>query len=327
MQLPDQFRVACYRFDLEAIDPLYLPPYKGSTLRGGFGYAFKKMVCQQPDWGACNPCQGGNDCPYGYIFETSVPEDSQVLRNLRAVPLPFVIEPPLDERREYHPGDRLDFGLVLVGKAINYLPYFILAFQELGRNGIGKPRGRYSLQRITAIHPWDGRKNLVYDGVDVRVGEPDLSLTSQEIVQQVTGLPTDHLTLEFLSPAQLKHQGKFATEPKFHIIVRTLLRRLSSLSYFHCDQQWETDYPGLIAAAEEVALVQSDVRWADWERFSGRQKKRLNMGGIVGSLTYKGALKDFLPLILLGELIHTGKATVFGNGKYRLVTKKWPAYM
>jgi hypothetical protein len=156
----ESFRLARYRFDLEAVEPLHLPAYKGGTFRGGFGYAFKKMVCIQADWRACTPCKLGNACPYGYIFETTVPEDSQVLRSLREVPTPFVIEPPPDEQMSYQPGDRLAFGLVLVGRGINYLPYFILAFQELGRTGIGKPPGKYALQRIMGVHPWRSTQEL-----------------------------------------------------------------------------------------------------------------------------------------------------------------------
>ena len=39
------FKFARFQFLLTAIDRLCLPEYKGSTLRGGFGYAFKKVVC------------------------------------------------------------------------------------------------------------------------------------------------------------------------------------------------------------------------------------------------------------------------------------------
>jgi hypothetical protein len=39
------FKYARFQFLLKAIDRLYLPEYKGSALRGGFGYAFKKVVC------------------------------------------------------------------------------------------------------------------------------------------------------------------------------------------------------------------------------------------------------------------------------------------
>jgi hypothetical protein len=318
IELPDHFRLARYRFDLEAIDALHLPAYKGGTFRGGFGYAFKKMVCIQADWRACTPCKLGNKCPYGYIFETSVPEDSQVLRSLHEVPTPFVIEPALDEQTAYAPGDRLAFELVLVGRGINYLPYFIVAFQELGRSGIGKPPGRYSLQRIQSVHPWRHTRELVYDGVDVRVGDRDLSASSADVAGRAATLPTDWLRLRFLTPTRLKHQGQYVRQPEFHVLIRALLRRVSSLSYFHCGQLWETDYRGIIAAAEEVQATRQAVDWVDWERFSGRQKQRMNLGGFVGEVTYRGELGSFRPLLVLGELGHVGKACVFGNGWYEL---------
>jgi len=310
------FRTATYRFDIEAIDPLSLPAYKGSTLRGGFGYAFKKMVCIERDWRKCTPCRLGNTCPYGYIFETSVPADSQVLRNLREVPIPFVIEPAMDEKTTYQPGDRLRFDVVLVGRAINYLPYFILGFQELGRAGIGKPRGKYVLQRISAVHPWQRTSELIYDGVDVKVGGRDLSVTHADVMEHAGTLPAEQLTLHFLTLTRLKHRGKFVRRPEFHVIVRNLLRRISSLSYFHCGQLWETDFRGIIAAAEEVEATDVDVEWVKWERYSGRQQRRINLGGFVGQATYQGDLKPFRPLLALGELVHVGKATVFGHGQY-----------
>jgi CRISPR/Cas system endoribonuclease Cas6 (RAMP superfamily) len=43
------------------------------------------------------------------------------------------------------------------------------------------------------------------------------------------------------------------------------------------------------------------------------------MGGLVGQVTYSGDLRDYLPLLALGELAHVGKGTVFGNGQYRIV--------
>ena len=38
------FRLARYRVILTALSPISMPPYAGSTLRGGFGQAFRKMV-------------------------------------------------------------------------------------------------------------------------------------------------------------------------------------------------------------------------------------------------------------------------------------------
>ena len=44
LKLPD-LSFAKFRFTLEALETLYLPEYKGFTLRGGFGHSFRKVVC------------------------------------------------------------------------------------------------------------------------------------------------------------------------------------------------------------------------------------------------------------------------------------------
>lgn len=51
------------------------------------------------------------------------------------------------------------------------------------------------------------------------------------------------VSLRFLTPARLKYQDDFLTKPPpFHVLVRTLLRRVSSLSLFHGGHRWEIDY-------------------------------------------------------------------------------------
>ena len=103
----EKLKIAKYRFTLQALEELHLPRYKGSTLRGGFGHVFKRTVCFQKDMETCGACLLKNNCPYGYIFETSPPADAEVLRTYSHVPMPFVIEPPLDRRTRYQPGDLL----------------------------------------------------------------------------------------------------------------------------------------------------------------------------------------------------------------------------
>jgi len=68
----------------------------------------------------------------------------------------------------------------------------------------------------------------------------------------------------------------------------------------------------------------------DIERYSRRQERRIPMGGLVGSVTYRGPLDEFLPWLALGEHVHVGKNTVFGMGKYRLLFPDsrpfWPCH-
>ncbi len=60
------------RFVLQADTPLRLNAFAGSTLRGGFGHVFKRIVCT---WhvGDCPRCLLKTTCSYPYIFETAPP--------------------------------------------------------------------------------------------------------------------------------------------------------------------------------------------------------------------------------------------------------------
>lgn len=311
----EAFRIARYRFDLEAIDQLHMPAYQGSTLRGGFGHAFKQIVCFQPDWRACTPCARAQQCPYGYIFEARAPADQPGLHHLREIPPPFVIEASSDAPRVYQPGERLGFDVILIGKAIGYLPYFMLAFQELGKAGIGQPAGRYVLQRISAVHPWRDERALVYDGVDMCAGA-GLAASWADVSGWAATLPADQLTLHFLTPTRIKYQQSYVAQPAFHMLVRALLRRLSALALFYCGEAWAGDPRALIAAAECIDATNLSVRWVDWDRFSGRQRQRIELGGFVGEATFRGDLAPFRAALALGALVHVGKATVFGHGHY-----------
>ena len=96
---------------IEPRQPIILPPYKGSTLRGGFGNAFKKVVCALKHQ-ECSDCILKEQCVYSYVFETPPPRGATVMRKYRSVPHLFIIEPPPERKMGYKPGDELTFGLI-----------------------------------------------------------------------------------------------------------------------------------------------------------------------------------------------------------------------
>ncbi|MBA4157746.1 MAG: CRISPR system precrRNA processing endoribonuclease RAMP protein Cas6 [Gemmatimonadetes bacterium] len=314
---PDALRLGVFRFTLAPLEPLRLPAFdKGKVLRGGLGYALKNLVCIQADRLACPPCKLGNLCPYGYIFETSPPEESEVLRTHDDVPHPFVLQPPLSRQTLYPPGELLQFELVLVGRGVRYLPYFIEAFRALARSGMGTPRARAELRTVEAVNP------LTHQVTPVLGPEPDPGFSAdptvsyREVEAHAATLPTDQLVLHFLTPARLKFDGRFVP-PLFHVLVRALLRRISSLSYFHCGRRWETDFRGIIAAAERIQ-TRLGVQKVDRIRYSSRQQQQMNLAGFVGQAAYTGDLAPFRTVLALGELLHVGKSVAFGHGHYRI---------
>lgn len=329
MVLPglDSFRVARVTLTLEAKDRLRLPAYKGSVLRGGFGHVFRKVACTVRG-GECPPCILKAACPYAYIFETPPPSDSAILRKYPHAPHPFIIEPPLDTTTIYDPGTPLTFGLVLIGKAIDYLPYFIYAFEELGRLGIGRDRGTFRLTEARGeaacgeAETWrpiySGDSRILTNGFLIRTGR-DLFHDHAHVDDPVHAHEHDHeVALHLLMPMRLRFDEALVNRLDFHVLIRNLLRRLSALSYFHCGRQLDLDFKGLIAQAQEVKIEKGELRWVDWTRYSNRQKRKIRMGGLIGQVTYSGPLAEFLPFLRLGELVHVGKGTVFGLGKYQI---------
>ncbi len=276
--------------------------------------------------GECDRCLVRQQCPYQYVFETPPPADTEMLRKYPAAPHPFVIEAPLDGRRKFAVGDSLEFGLTLIGRGIDYLPYFIVAFEELGRTtGLGWSRGRFRLAEVRGESPNGGPDPWVriYSGDQRRLRDDFRVRTSSDILD-----PHDHehehdhehgsVTIRFLTPTRLKFDGNLTSDLEFHILIRNLLRRLSALSYFLCGHRLDLDFRGLVERAKTVKAVAKDLRWVEWERYSARQDTTMLMGGFVGTARFEGDLAECLPLLRLGEWVHVGKGTVFGLGLYEL---------
>ena len=324
-----QMKIGKFELSIQAKDPIILPPYKGSTLRGGFGNAFKKIVCALKEK-ECSDCILKEKCVYSYVFETPPPNGTRVMRKYLSVPHPFVIEPPPERKMGYKPGDELTFGLTLIGKALDYLPYFIYTFDELGNIGIGKGRGKYKLMAVSQKRtdppppagcravPSEENGARLYSSETKRL-EPFIpNALPIDIAPPDTGQPAA-LTLNFFSPTRIYHDDHLTHGLEFQILIRQLLRRISMLAYFHCDidtAHW--DFKGCIDRAKEIATKKTNLKWYVWQRYSARQDRRIDMDGFVGDITYEGDMAPFLSLLKAGEILHVGKATTFGLGRYEM---------
>ncbi|NOY54348.1 MAG: hypothetical protein GXP58_12165, partial [Deltaproteobacteria bacterium] len=68
----DSFFFSAYSFQIRARERLNLPPYKGSTLRGGMGQMLQRMVCRRRGQ-SCEECLVSVRCPYALIFKNPLP--------------------------------------------------------------------------------------------------------------------------------------------------------------------------------------------------------------------------------------------------------------
>jgi len=310
------FNFAVFRVTLEAIDELHLPAYKGSAIRGGFGHTFRRVVCPLKRQN-CDDCELSSKCVYSYIFETMPSKDDPFLRNVRdKVAHPYIIRPPLDDREKYEPGEELEFDLVLIGKAMGYLPYFAYTFIQMGENGLGCGKGKFMLKSIDSMG-LNGDDTRIYHSGDEVLKNTNRPITCKDLIESFP--PPGKCTFRFLTRLELKEKRKYP-EISFGTLFRRLLARITTLAHLHCGIDCaKLDFSGLSHAADEIKTVNSYLRWEHAIRYSNRQMQRMPFGGLLGDITFEGDLTPFRPFILLGEWVHVGKKTSFGLGRYEIL--------
>ncbi len=307
------YRFFC-RFQTEAI----LPPFKGSTFRGVFGRALKSVVCALKRQ-ACETCLLQNQCIYPQVFENLPSAKAPAAGNVVPPPHPFVIEPPSTRQTRFQKGDTFDFNLLLLGPVNRNIVYFIYALEKMGAMGVGKyingSRGRFSLEKVKA-----GRRILYLPAEEkLRDVQPAVDITLDHAVIKS---PVQWIKISFETPLRIKYQSRFINRLPFHVLVRAMLRRASSLFDCFSDGEPELDYRGLVKRAESVKIESADIRWHDRRRYSARQETGMMMGGLIGTVTYRGQISEFMPIIDFCSKVHLGKQTAFGLGKFHTETRE-----
>ena len=312
-------KVGRYIFSCRMNDDAVLPPFKGSALRGVLSHAVKRITCTLK-LQECAGCLLAGTCVYCFLFE---PETAMSAAGEGAVstrpPKPYVLDYENSEKRLFRKGEQFGIPILLLGRANEYLPHLIFAFKELGHLGLGRnldgKRADFSLEQVFS------NDKLVYDSTHDRLDPPgpiELSLP------RLSGGPEENskISLLFETPLRVKDRNSFARDLPFSLLIRTVLRRISSIELFHGDGDPGLPYKELIEVANHVATLEDHLAWKENPRFSFRQNRKMFLGGLAGSITYEGNLRRFLPLLQYGEQVHIGKQTTFGLGKYRILEHK-----
>ena len=225
---------------------------------------------------------------YRYFFEPGIGKKGDW-------PKPFVILPPLDEKDKYAKGEQFHCDLTLFGEATQHYAIAQAAIEYLGMQmGLGYEQGKYKV---------------------IKVEQSDYS------PECINTDSRDQNTIKLHLPTRLrlKENNKLQRHPpSFPLFCARLLGRLKTLEIAYSGDQG--DYQELIYKAESIKISKSNVKWDDWDRFSGSQKKWMKFGGLTGDISYKGDLQPFMEVLKLGEWLHIGNKTSFGLGKYEITT-------
>lgn len=303
--------------ELEAKERIHLPEFPGSKLEGAFGRALYALSCTRKDLETCTPCPLRSVCPYGCLYAPSLPENMAV-KSLEHPPRPILFATGTGGEWKLEAGEHYVFRLIVVGRAMQHTPYVIASLQAMGQDGIGRTRGRFTVQSVHSLNPFTAQRQPL-----AQLGDPVIRL-EHNISLNHNDLPSlrDTIAIEFTSFVHLTNGGSMAAEIHFPVLIRALQRRISNLEQLYgAGSSFGADYTTLVQLAREVRTTTHELRPAHQLR-KGVRGTKVNMHGLIGRVGYEGKLEPFKDLLRFGELVGVGKWAHFGAGQYRILTQQ-----
>lgn len=308
------FSLYAFRFHFRACDPLFFPPGKaGNIVRGAFGTIFRKLACV-PECTDARTCPLRSSCPYARMFEPHAPDKGP--SGLADRPRPFVFRAAHLDGSRPAPGESFHFDVHIFDLRDPALAYFVLAFAQLAREGLGPGRGRAELVRVEQLGDDRQPRAVVFEGSGFVAREllPPIVLALDPAPHRVK-----RVLVRFLTPTELKAAGELALRPEFGVLFARVRDRLSALRALYGEGPLELDFRGMGERAARVSLVRSALRWTETTRRSSRTGQEHPFGGFTGEVEYEGELAEFLPFLEAAQWTGVGRQTVWGKGEIAVI--------
>lgn len=305
-----------------------IPLMAGSAFRSGIGIRLRDRICTAyvqehnrrllPGKESCIECPMCHQCQYGMLF-VSNPDKRKWTSDASNESLqPLVLEPPLSG--VYNPGEEACLGFVLLGPALDSLPYLYLALNDLGKSGLGtgyrSGAGRFELEIADCIGPqW--REPVCQNGaVHSRIRH----FSYADILCQEKDWDGS-ISVRFLTPAHIEEGSSHSSHPSFRVLLSHLLSRANALAYSYGTGELYgyEESMRLLVEAKKVELSSRNVSEINQDfDLRDHSDSRWLPPFFTGELIYRGHFsRDTMALLSLGEFIHVGKMAELGYGRLK----------
>ncbi len=191
---------------------------------------------------------------------------------------------------------------ILVGDAIRYSGRLLQCWHLAGGRGLTRDRESFIIRRHGVLIP---------EGQVVPKAQPwPLSQALWPCASPLTGC-----VLNFPVPLRIRYQNHLVLQPTLADIVAALVRRLGGFLPEEYQDLWRELGRYLVTRAHHIPAQSGPWKRQDLVRFSGSQKKQLQLWGVVGTIILPQGPQELLPLLAAAPWIHVGKGTVFGMGQ------------
>ncbi|MED5073850.1 CRISPR system precrRNA processing endoribonuclease RAMP protein Cas6 [Anoxybacillus geothermalis] len=301
-------------FELKANTTGKMPFYSGSIWRGMWGREIREKSCLFPKED-CKKCLYVKQCAYGSLFEpTSEIFAPQMQENRKFLSPPMIVQAPFFKDGIWREGETKQLELILFGDAFKYIHYFIDSLKDIGIYGVGPNRISFMIESISQklrngqIKPLE-QEAFVLDDLFYEDWEWELPERSVKSI-----------LLHFITPLRLQKKGNILRKFELEEFLLNCQRRLEYVTALY-GKAVKINKEELLELAQRISVVHEEISWTDWERYSSKQKRTMNLGGIMGTVVLSGNITPILPMLYSCSFFHIGKQTVFGLGKFEVYQK------
>ena len=277
--------------------------------RSVIGYQLRKMCCIARN-AVCADCMFNATCIYGLAFESIVPKNNTALTGRDRISHPIIFDTNIFSEETL---DFLRLSIIFLGSTIPYFPYFYYALVKGCEAGIARERVPYQVSDIVELPASGKERSLMIDDQKIETQiEPDrweFDLKTETEIE-------NKYIIKLLTPLRYKTEGQYANRIVDAEFAGCLHRRTQVL----CSQYGSNDQCGDYKFSGDWTVTEQILKWQDYVHYSARQKRKMRLGGLLGSFTLAGKFSPYeIGLLQFAEKFHGGKNTGFGLGKMKVM--------
>ena len=176
--------------------------------------------------------------------------------------------------------------------------------ERSGKDGLFRDRTEFEVADVSI----DGKSILINEN------QIDTSIPSKEFSFDFNNndKTQEEILVELKSPLRFKTNGKYSLDFTASDFMKCLYRRAKTLCMLYGTWEDEFNYE----PTEGMTIEEKKLRWLDFNHYSARQKRGMELGGAFGSFKLSGEFSNFeLALFELNKITNAGKNTNFGLGQ------------
>lgn len=304
-----QIRYIKLHFYLEILRDGLLPRHKSSALRGGMGQMLLMTNCIRDK--NCEKCDFEEDCLVRRMMYPKMEIRPKFMTQQDSEG--YILECE-NQEESFSAGEILEFNLLLFGRTIVYFYQFLQAFYYLGMQGLGSERVPFRVHHVT-----NTTRELIVEGSNIYMENFHILKLADYVSYRLgKAIIHDSNTLVFHSPLTMKYKGEFQEKLDPEAILAAVERRLYILNCFEGKRENE-NYARVLIQDHVPASAGQHAYIVKIPRYSGTQNKKVSFQGIRGYCILSEMDDVARILLIAGELVHIGKNTSFGFGRYTLM--------